>query len=141
MRGEAETTANKGARRSHRDENNGLGRREAPVVIELSGIQVEHMARAAATAGNLSLLHSLPGGHAGLAACFQAWRGGGLSNSLLRGLLVLASFPADGSYVRITDLARQCTLSQSTTHRYVSTFLAVGIVERDPRTREYRAPA
>jgi len=51
---------------------------------------------------------------------------------------MLASFPGDGSYVSIAKLARLLGMSPSTTHRYVSTLLAVGLLERDPRTRKYR---
>ena len=61
-----------------------------------------------------------------------------LSRSLLAGLLMLASFPGDGSYVSIAKLAQLLDMSPSTTHRYVSTLLAVGLLERDPRTRKYR---
>ena len=59
-----------------------------------------------------------------------------LSSSLLCGLLILASFPADGSYMSITELAR--LLAGLRARRpVVSTLLAVGLVERDPVTREY----
>jgi Mn-dependent DtxR family transcriptional regulator len=61
-----------------------------------------------------------------------------LSRSLLAGLLVLASFPSDGSYLSIAKLARMLDMSPSTTHRYVTTLFAVGLFEQDPRTRQYR---
>jgi DNA-binding IclR family transcriptional regulator len=61
-----------------------------------------------------------------------------LSRSLLAGLLMLASFPSDRSYVGIAELARMLDMSPSTTHRYVTTLLAAGLLERDPRTRQYR---
>jgi DNA-binding IclR family transcriptional regulator len=32
-------------------------------------------------------------------------------------------------------------MSPSTTHRYMTTLLAVGLLEQDPRTRRYRVPA
>ena len=62
----------------------------------------------------------------------------GFSRSLLLGLALFAALPADGSYVGITGLARTLGMSASTAHRYVSTLVAVGLVERDPDTREYR---
>lgn len=65
-----------------------------------------------------------------------------LSRSLLSGLLVLSCFPTDGGYLGIAELARMLDMNTSTTHRYVTTLLAVGLLERDPSTRRYRlAPA
>ncbi len=61
-----------------------------------------------------------------------------LSRSLLSGLLVLSCFPADGGYLGIAELARMLGMNTSTTHRYVTTLLAVGLLERDPATRRYR---
>ena len=63
-----------------------------------------------------------------------------LSRSLLLGLLVLATFPADGGSLAVTDVAAQLGMSPSTTHRYMTTLLAVGLLEQDPRTRRYRIP-
>jgi DNA-binding MarR family transcriptional regulator len=60
------------------------------------------------------------------------------SRSLLRGLMVLAAFPADGSDRAVTDVAKQLGMGVSTTHRYASTFVEVGLLERDPVTRRYR---
>jgi DNA-binding MarR family transcriptional regulator len=61
-----------------------------------------------------------------------------LSRSLMLGLLVFACFPADGEALAVTDVATRLELSPSTTHRYMSTLLAVGLLEQDPRTRRYR---
>ena len=61
-----------------------------------------------------------------------------LSRSLLSGLLVLSCFPLDGSYLGIVQLARILEMNTSTAHRYVATLLAVGLLERDPVTRQYR---
>jgi DNA-binding MarR family transcriptional regulator len=63
-----------------------------------------------------------------------------LSSSLLTGLLLLASFPTDRSYTGIAELSRSTGMSQSTVHRYVYTLAAVGLLERDERTRKYRLP-
>jgi DNA-binding MarR family transcriptional regulator len=63
-----------------------------------------------------------------------------LSRSLLLGLLVLACFPADGSSLAVSDVAERLTMSPSTTHRYMTTLLAVGLLEQDPRSRRYRIP-
>jgi DNA-binding MarR family transcriptional regulator len=61
-----------------------------------------------------------------------------LSSSLLTGLLLLASFPTDRSYIGIAELSRSTGKSQSTVHRYVSTLAAVGLLERDAHTHQYR---
>ncbi len=61
-----------------------------------------------------------------------------LSRSLLSGLLVLSCFPPDGGYMGIAELARVLGMNTSTTHRYVTTLLAVGLLERDAATRRYR---
>jgi DNA-binding IclR family transcriptional regulator len=51
---------------------------------------------------------------------------------------MLASFPSDGSYLGNAEIARMLEMNPSTTHRYVSTLVAVGLLERDPATRRYR---
>ena len=61
-----------------------------------------------------------------------------LSRSLLSGLMVLSIFPTDGGYLGIAEIAKKLGMNSSTTHRYVSTLLAVGLLERDPATRLYR---
>jgi DNA-binding MarR family transcriptional regulator len=60
------------------------------------------------------------------------------SRSLLRGLMVLAAFPTDGSDRAVTDVAKQLGMGVSTTHRYAATFVEVGLLERDPVSRRYR---
>jgi DNA-binding IclR family transcriptional regulator len=68
------------------------------------------------------------------------WENSRLSGSLLMGLLLLASFPTDRSYIRVVELSRISGRSAGTVHRYLSTLAAVGLVERDPGTRRYRLP-
>lgn len=60
------------------------------------------------------------------------------SRSTLRALLVLGAFPTDGEERELTDVARQLDLSPSTTHRYIGTWMAVGLLEQHPRSRRYR---
>jgi hypothetical protein len=60
-----------------------------------------------------------------------------LSRSLLCGLVVLVSFPADGGERGIKEIARELSLSTSTAHRYIRTLLTVGLLEQNPRTRGY----
>ena len=63
-----------------------------------------------------------------------------LSRSLLLGLLVLASFPADGRSLAVTEVAESVEMSASTTHRYLVTLLAVGLLTQDSDTRRYSVP-
>ncbi len=63
-----------------------------------------------------------------------------LSRSLLRGLAILSCFTVEQPERGILELARELSLSASTTHRYVLTLLEVGLLERSPRSRRYRLP-
>jgi hypothetical protein len=108
------------------------------VSIELSAAQVDQVVRAASAGGSMSvLLSGVADVRATLAARPQP-ENSRLSGSLLCGLLVLASFPTDGSYLTIAEVARMTGRSPSTAHRYVSTLISVGLLEQDPRTRQYR---
>jgi len=117
----------------------GPDRPAGPVCIDLSADQVDQVVRAASHGGTISvLLSGLEDVRALLAAQPTELENPRLSRSLLFGLLMLAAFPADGGYVALSELARRSGRSSSTAHRYVCTLIAVGLVERDPRTRAYR---
>jgi hypothetical protein len=115
------------------------------ITIELSKSQVDKVIRAAGQGGTMSVLLSalkdpnwtlgLDAGESGGPAQMEDRR---LSRSLLSGLLVLSCFPPDGEYLGIAELARMLGMNTSTTHRYVTTLLAVGLLERDSATRRYR---
>jgi DNA-binding MarR family transcriptional regulator len=62
------------------------------------------------------------------------------SRSVLRALLVINALPLDGNDRGLTDVARELGLSASTTHRYMHTLIAVGLIEQNPRSRRYRRP-
>ncbi|HEY3758410.1 MAG TPA: helix-turn-helix domain-containing protein [Solirubrobacteraceae bacterium] len=64
-----------------------------------------------------------------------------LSASLLRGLAILSTYGPDRSWRTIIDLAQELGMAPSTTHRYVKTLRAVGLLEQHPSTREYRPTA
>jgi hypothetical protein len=63
-----------------------------------------------------------------------------LSRSLLRGLSLLTCFDRDGGARGIVDLAHDAGMSPSTAHRYASTLVELGLLERDPKSRKYRLP-
>jgi IclR helix-turn-helix domain len=110
-----------------------------PVVIELSEAQVDRVVRAALGTGNMSvLLSGMSDVRDVVAAAMEQLEGARLSRSLLCGLLLLATFPADGSYVGIVHVARTLGMSVSTVHRYLTTLVAVGLLEQDSSTRKYR---
>jgi hypothetical protein len=118
---------------------------EETISIELSKAQVDQVVRAAGNGGTMSVLLSAvkdPGWSLSLDS--EEWvypaqmEDRRLSRSLLSGLLVLSCFPPDGGYMGIAELARTLGMNTSTTHRYVTTLLAVGLLERDAATRRYR---
>lgn len=115
------------------------------VLIELSKSQVDQVVRSAGQGGTLSvLLSAVRDPEWPLSLDSEEWSyptqmdDRRLSRSLLSGLLVLSCFPPDGGYLGIAELARMLNMNTSTTHRYVTTLLAVGLLERDPGTRKYR---
>jgi IclR helix-turn-helix domain len=109
------------------------------VILELSAAQVDRVIRSAAEGSSMSLLLSgLRDVREILAREPSQMEDNRLSRSLLAGLLMLASFPTDGSYLGNAEIARLLDMNPSTTHRYVSTLVAVGLLERDPATRRYR---
>ncbi len=59
------------------------------------------------------------------------------SQSLARGLAILECFRVGHSVLGIADIADELEMSRSTTHRYVTTLVALGYLEQDKR-RKYR---
>jgi IclR helix-turn-helix domain len=128
------------------------------ISIALSPAQVEQVIRSAGGAGRGSLASLLSAALAGAdavdgqspdgahgplhdatrRALLEALSDPQLSQSLLRGLLVLSCFGQERPWRAIIDLAQELGMSPSTTHRYVKTLRAVGLLEQDPMTREYR---
>jgi IclR family transcriptional regulator, pca regulon regulatory protein len=62
----------------------------------------------------------------------------GFSQSLERGLAILAAFTPDRPALGVSELARRLALTRSTTHRYVSTLAKLGYLLQDGPTRQYR---
>lgn len=75
-------------------------------------------------------------------AATPAWalpllRGPRYSQSLERGLAILGCFTSEHPVLGIADIADELGMSRSTTHRYVTTLLALGYLEQG-RSRKYR---
>src|SRR5450759_1891357 len=109
---------------------------ENGISIELSKAQVNRVIREAVEDGGL-LGQVGQTEKLGFRASPEQLDDRGLSSSLLRGLMVLGSFPADGARP-MTAVAHELEMGASTTHRYISTLVEVGLLERDPVSRQYR---
>jgi hypothetical protein len=113
--------------------------RPGAVSIELSQAQLDQVVRDVSAPGTFSLaLAGLFNVRETLGRAEPLLEDSRLSRSLMLGVLLLAAFPSDGGYIGNSDLAHALDLSASTTHRYVTTLVALGLVERDPATRKYR---
>src|SRR5476649_1034851 len=64
--------------------------------------------------------------------------GRGMSQSLERGLAILALFTSDRPLLGVSELARALELSRSTAHRYVATLAELGYLQQDRETSRYR---
>lgn len=60
------------------------------------------------------------------------------SQSLETGLLVMKGFSAEQPVQGIAEVADRLEASRSTVHRYMTTLVALGMLEQHPRTRRYR---
>ncbi|MEV4314032.1 IclR family transcriptional regulator [Actinocrispum sp. NPDC049592] len=61
----------------------------------------------------------------------------GFSQSLERGLQILAEFSEGRPVLGIADLSRSVGLNRSTTYRYVATLAKLGYLEQDPDSKKY----
>jgi hypothetical protein len=129
------------------------------IAIALSPAQIEQVIRSAGYTSNgtvssllvaaLDNAHITPNGnHARRSlheetqvALSSALGDSQLSQSLLRGLAILSCYGPERPWRAIIDLAKELGMSPSTTHRYVKTLRAVGLLEQNPTTREYRPVA
>jgi hypothetical protein len=130
------------------------------IAIALSPAQIEQVIRSAGHASNgtvsslliaaLDNAHTMPEEDRGARhslhdatqdALENALGDPQLSQSLLRGLAILSCYGPERPWRAIIDLAKELRMSPSTTHRYVKTLRAVGLLEQNPTTREYRPVA
>ena len=105
-------------------------------MVELNPAQVATIVSAAL--GGTSLKESLSGSDdLGLLSAIDL-NDPQLSQSLLRGLLILAEMPREGAWAANSEFAQRLQVSPSTSHRYLTTLVAAGLVEQNARTRRYR---
>jgi hypothetical protein len=107
---------------------------QIPIAITLSPAQVDEVVRAASQSRAPSI-STVIGGY--LPSDLDDPR---LSRSLLRGLSLLTCFGREGGARGIVELAGDAGMSPSTAHRYASTLVELGLLERDPKSRKYRLP-
>jgi IclR helix-turn-helix domain len=112
------------------------------LVIALTDVQVTQVMREASGGPTLAGLTGLLAAAGDLdklrSATIQMVGDPRLSHSALRAILVLAAFPADGSERGLTEVGEALSLPPSTMHRYVRTWVALGLLEQNPRSRRYR---
>ncbi|HYM55724.1 MAG TPA: helix-turn-helix domain-containing protein [Solirubrobacteraceae bacterium] len=114
---------------------------DSGISIELTRTQIDHVVRGSTEEEGVSTLLRGLSDRGGLASRYRVLsESPRLSRSLLLGLLVLTCFPHDGDSLAVSDVAGALGMSPSTTHRYMTTLLAVGLLEQDARTRRYRVP-
>jgi hypothetical protein len=106
-----------------------------PISITLSPTQVDAIVRAA-TRSRAPGMAALIGGFPPIDDDDPR-----LSRSLLRGLSLLNCFGPDGAERGIIEIAGDLGMSPSTTHRYASTLVELGLLERCPKSRKYRLPS
>lgn len=134
-------------------------KQDQDISIALSPVQIEQVIRSAGQARNGAvsnlLIAALDNAHsqsedpqrkrplreATQLALSDALSDPQLSQSLLRGLSILSCYGPERPWRAIIDLAKELDMSPSTTHRYVKTLRAVGLLEQNPMTREYRPVA
>ena len=109
------------------------------VTVRLTAGQVHEVVRDASGAGGLAQLLSGLGELEWVRRVVEPMLSDrSCSRGLLRALLVLVAFPADGGERELTEVAEALGLSPATTHRYLHTWAGVGMLVQDPRSRRYR---
>jgi hypothetical protein len=118
----------------------GLAMREIAVTLSAEQVQVVVQAATAPAAVGYAFATALDSPTALASALKPLLIDNSYSRSVLRALLILAGFPADGTERELTTVAYEVGFSTSTTHRYLHTWEAAGLLERDADSRRYRRP-
>jgi hypothetical protein len=114
-------------------------RGDLDVTIMLTRAQVTRVVRGAAGDAGFAVMLSGLGDLQDLRDVLLALsEDASISRSTCRALRVLVSLSANDSFHEVTEIAKQLGLSPSTTHRYIRTWVALGLLEQDPESRRYR---
>jgi hypothetical protein len=118
---------------------NRSGEKTQGVTIELTDAQVERVfSGATRRAGRVGVLASVANLQDLQSALLPLLDNDQCSRVVLRALLVLDAFPSDGSERELRHVASDLSMSPSTAHRYIRTWLMVGLLDQDPDSRRYR---
>ncbi len=117
-----------------------LAMREIAVTLTAEQVQAVVQAATAPAAVGYAFASALENPTALSSALTPLLSDNSYSRSVLRALLILAGFPADGTERELTAVAEEVGFSTSTTHRYLHTWEATGLLERDVDSRHYRRP-
>jgi hypothetical protein len=114
-------------------------RGDPDVTITLTRAQIARVVRGAAgDAGSALMLSALGDLQDFRNVLLARSEDASISRSTCRALLVLLSLSVNNSFHEVTEIAKQLGLSPSTTHRYIRTWVALGLLEQDPESRRYR---
>jgi hypothetical protein len=109
------------------------------VQIALSGGRVEQFVMQLSGRGSVTaVLGEVPDLEGARRVLVPLIEDGRHSRSQCRALLVLAACSVDGGWIELTDVARELGLSPSTVHRYITTWMAIGLLEQHGQSRRYR---
>ena len=119
---------------------------DGDVFIKLTREQVDQVMTSGSQTHGLSLYAVLAGlleegalSIGALEARYRAaLRSARLSHALFRGLVIVAFLLSESEEQGVLDVARALELNVSTTHRYLATLVAFGLLVQDPETRKYR---
>lgn len=113
---------------------------DPPVAITLTDAQVAAIvSEAASTAGIATLLSEATDMKVIRERLRSLATDQSYSLSTVRALLILSACSDDREH-EVAELAKELDLTASTVHRYLATWVAVGLLHRNPHTRKYRRP-
>jgi len=107
------------------------------IAIALTREQVGQVVQQATTEGHLAVEALLPDPEVLVRALRGTTANPNYSSSVIRAVLVLATLPADGSGQELAATAKALSLSTSTVYRYLQTWVALGVVKQERRSRRY----
>jgi hypothetical protein len=111
--------------------------RTRPLTMTLTPAQVVQVMRDVSVRVQSPMLSALKDFHELKSKLLPLMEDDRYSRGALASLLVLAAFPVDGGGCKVSEIAEQLAMPQSTTHRYVITLMAAGLLEQNAESRRY----